>query len=523
MSVDPANENWRIRYEELAQRNEKSDREHARIDELMRRALSRLSIAANGIDSRLDRELDQLREVVRDEVSAERLNEVVEQLSATLAAVEEEQQRDLQPRQALAELISRLPFKQKMKQRADELRSELLNGDQPLQELEEHCANLIGEALGQGDKGLFGRLLDRQKESGPEESGVDNESINHVLLRLLEKLSVPPEFGEQARKLRKRLLASIEQSQWQSMVDELAALIAAMAHRAEQEKQELEGFFHQIADRLKELDEHLSGSDQLRQESRKSGEEFNSAIQDQVRDLHTTTESARDLNQLKQAVRQRMEAISQRMDTFRRMENQRHAESDKRYQAMQDRLQNLEQESGELRKRLHEAHRKASSDALTGIANRLGFDERLALELARFKRYGKPLSLLVIDVDHFKRVNDQYGHKAGDLVLKTIAQTLRQNVRTTDFLARFGGEEFVTLLPDTDGSAAWQVAEKLRESVFECGFHHQGQRVTITISIGIASFSSNSTFEQVFERADTALYSAKTGGRNRCVTADPAA
>ena len=155
------------------------------------------------------------------------------------------------------------------------------------------------------------------------------------------------------------------------------------------------------------------------------------------------------------------------------------------------------------------------SDPLTSVPNRLGYEKRIAQEYARWQRYGSSLSLLLCDIDYFKRINDTYGHKAGDRALMAIAKTINQNLRETDFVARVGGEEFVVLLPETSLEAAKSVAEKLRKGVAACEFVYDGKPVPITMSGGVACFERGDGVEDVYQRADKALYRAKQQGRNR--------
>ena len=141
-------------------------------------------------------------------------------------------------------------------------------------------------------------------------------------------------------------------------------------------------------------------------------------------------------------------------------------------------------------------------------------------EWARFQRYGRPLSILAIDVDHFKSINDRFGHDGGDLVLRAIADRCQATKRTTDVLARIGGEEFVMLLPETDEAAAEIAAERLRTTIQNASGILPGHDLRITISIGIAqAMLSMSSFEVMLKRADEALYQAKRAGRNRVLRA----
>jgi diguanylate cyclase len=125
--------------------------------------------------------------------------------------------------------------------------------------------------------------------------------------------------------------------------------------------------------------------------------------------------------------------------------------------------------------------------------------------------------LAVWDIDFFKHINDTYGHKSGDKALVIIAKLLSKHCRRSDFIARFGGEEFVMLLPATQAQSAALVAEKLRETVENSGFNANGNKVSITMSCGLTEYIDGDTNESIFERADSALYKAKQSGRNKCV------
>ncbi|HKD45393.1 MAG TPA: GGDEF domain-containing protein, partial [Candidatus Angelobacter sp.] len=160
----------------------------------------------------------------------------------------------------------------------------------------------------------------------------------------------------------------------------------------------------------------------------------------------------------------------------------------------------------------------ATSDPLTGLFNRGYVDDRLALELSRARRYGNVLTLAVIDADHFKSLNDRHGHPSGDLVLGGIASILRDSFRQSDTVGRYGGEEFVVILPETDGYAAWRKLESLRELVASTAFAvaaHEEQ-VRMTVSAGLASFPGDGEdAAELFALADERMFQAKNEGRNR--------
>ncbi len=169
-------------------------------------------------------------------------------------------------------------------------------------------------------------------------------------------------------------------------------------------------------------------------------------------------------------------------------------------------------------RRARELRTAAIVDALTQVYNRGFLDERLRNELSRAERYDRELSVLLLDVDHFKDYNDRRGHQAGDQVLRELADILRYGLRSTDTVARYGGEEFVCLLPETAKDEAWRLADRLREQVAEHAFLHGHEQPegAVTISIGVATFPGDAgDVEALVRHSDQALYRAKAAGRNR--------
>nr|BFE92700.1 hypothetical protein GCM10020185_32360 [Pseudomonas brassicacearum subsp. brassicacearum] len=169
----------------------------------------------------------------------------------------------------------------------------------------------------------------------------------------------------------------------------------------------------------------------------------------------------------------------------------------------------MEQDAQVVRENLEEQRQKALIDPLTGLPNRAAWSERLEHEVAQWQQHGNSLLLAMLDLDHFKRINDNYGHLAGDRVLKLIASVLRKRLRGGDFIARFGGEEFVLLVPNTPLVAGAKLAEALRLAIEACPFHFKGEPVTVTVSIGLTAFKPGEHSDLVLKRADQALYRAK--------------
>jgi diguanylate cyclase (GGDEF)-like protein len=171
------------------------------------------------------------------------------------------------------------------------------------------------------------------------------------------------------------------------------------------------------------------------------------------------------------------------------------------------------------------AEREANTDQLTGLPNRRALEAQFGRALDRADRFGETLAVVVCDVDHFKRVNDSYGHEAGDDVLREVARTLQRGVRAVDLCVRFGGEEFMLLLPHTGPAGAVELAERLRRGVEARPVRASGRELHVTASFGIAVYPATvTTRDDLFAAADRALYQAKAEGRNcvRCPGATPA-
>lgn len=176
-----------------------------------------------------------------------------------------------------------------------------------------------------------------------------------------------------------------------------------------------------------------------------------------------------------------------------------------------ERTAELKQLNDKLNEQLEQISHIANHDKLTSVYNRHMFEEMLQKELSRTKRYSRPLSLIMIDADYFKEINDRFGHQTGDAVLKSLADTLREHLRTSDIVARWGGEEFVVILPDTQREQALQLAEELRLIIAETTFPEE---VHLTCSFGVTSYKVEDTLQSLFSRIDASLYRAKQHHRN---------
>jgi diguanylate cyclase len=172
---------------------------------------------------------------------------------------------------------------------------------------------------------------------------------------------------------------------------------------------------------------------------------------------------------------------------------------------------------------LDHARREARTDPLTTIGNRKAFDEKLWLLLATFEKHGEPFSLILMDLDHFKRINDGHGHQAGDHVLSRLGELLKNWVRAGDLVARYGGDEFAVLLPRTELAAARELAERIRLRTAEevSGLTFRGEQIALSFSVGVAVSREGDSPESLILRADRGMFQSKELGRNHVSTVEP--
>lgn len=343
------------------------------------------------------------------------------------------------------------------------------------------------------------------------------QHIHDTLISLMNDLPFTSQHEQQVLELRSRIDGGLNWYELAPLLDELSIIILDIANGS---KNEFEQYLLQLNNRLAAFHENLQATSAGYQASAADAQALNEDLRRHVSNIHSDVQTSNDLNDLKTLVETRLDSFIVSLQTYQ--EKRTHSESDilARFQALVQHSQQMEHEAQQLSIKLEEQRQKALLDPLTGIANRAALNERSELEYARIKRNDSSLLLTIIDIDHFKRINDDYGHLAGDKVLKIIAQELSKRLRKTDFIARFGGEEYVILLPETPLAEGKKLIEKLRLVIEACPFHFRGEPVTITFSAGIGKISPQESLEDAFERIDQALYAAKKAGRNTIIVSE---
>ena len=336
--------------------------------------------------------------------------------------------------------------------------------------------------------------------------------IEDTLLGLLDDLSLPERYRPQAEAMRDRLQNGLNWYELLPILDDLATLMLAINNSGQHE---FEVYLQQLNERLESFQSNLQAASDGHADNRSAARDMDTQIREQVDGLQSSMQEAADLEDLKHVLENHLEGLLGTMDQHQKQRDAREQEVAARLKGLAERVAHMEQEAQGYREHLEEQRQKALIDPLTGLPNRAAWSERLDHEISQWQQHGNTLLLAMLDLDHFKRINDNYGHLAGDKVLKIIASVLRKRLRGTDFIARFGGEEFVLLMPGTVPATGAKLLENLRASIEACPFHFKGEPVTITVSMGMTAFKPGEHSDMVLKRADQALYRAKHAGRNR--------
>lgn len=337
--------------------------------------------------------------------------------------------------------------------------------------------------------------------------------IAELLDTILAQVVLAPQAHARARFLREQLARDDDWEVLRGALNEAADLVIAAVSRGQKA---FETFLQRLDERLALLRGHCSEQAAALEGRQSASASLEASLQDELTDLGSTLAAGDNLVSLRASVSGHIDSIAGKIRQFREQETERESALAGQVAAMTEKLVVMETHCEQVREELQQERARTLTDVLTGLPNREAWDERLGFEHDRWQRYRQPVSVCVLDIDLFKRVNDTYGHRAGDRVLQMVARTLQEQMRTTDFIARYGGEEFVMLLPETPAQTAAAVVDKLRAHVAELPFHFQGQPVAITFSAGIAGFAGEVDADVVFDRADRALYAAKNAGRNQC-------
>lgn len=372
------------------------------------------------------------------------------------------------------------------------------------------------------EAGLLGKWLKKREPSQGRQSA-NKLQFKHLQSNLLSiiaefHLDLGKEYLERFSSLQRRIRESSTIDQLLGLNGDLTSLIQDYIKLMNDERSQITDFIEEIGKSLIEMESNFMTSVSYASEAHQSNVDFNNLLEGQMEEIKRSTYIGKTLQEIRGFVSSRITSIKAALETKRQEDQRRMAEMNNEMGVLQQNLQNMRKEIDQVQEQSKSLERETLLDPLTGIPNRRAYDVRIREELQRHQRYQQSFSLLLFDVDHFKGVNDNYGHWAGDKCLKEIIRRIKPVMRESDFLARYGGEEFVIILPGTDRDSAMGVAERLRQIIEKTHFLYQGQKIPLTISVGVTHTEpSDRDQATLFNRVDDAMYQAKRAGRNKVV------
>lgn len=343
-------------------------------------------------------------------------------------------------------------------------------------------------------------------------------SYSGILLELIQQSD--GDFRERVSSVLAKLDQAKSFDNMDGMRREVMALVEDHYAAVLEEKRAYSGLVIEIGAQLAELESkcfNLSADTTL---TYKANSEFNNIMDSQVSDLQQTADSSQSLMEIRKGVKVKLETIKKALDKKRTEDQFR----ERRFEITIDKLQNdlkgMQERVVRVKQRKKLLEQEVMIDPLSGIANRRGLERHLGKQIKKFKRHGTVFSLLFFDIDEFKKVNDSYGHWVGDKCITSIVERVGKVLRETDFLARYGGDEFIVCLTQTERNSAHAVARKIAGAVSNTRIIYQGSEINLSVSIGVTQVEpTDNNFESVLTRADLALYEAKNQGRNLVVLA----
>ncbi len=603
-------DSWREKYLQSLDDQERLQAQTQVQVETLRKALVRVSLAADGLDSQLDQAMGQLRDQLRSkDKSHAGVEATIASLENTLLSFEQRRgHREDALKEALQQLCEGLgtaidsrDLKKRLKQQTA-LIGQLNDNPNHLPNLLKELAAIQSqlfsarpesEPVSAKSKGFLGRLFERgdtdssneggrdQEEPAPSpESDVEPETVSEDLQKtepqdaspaeaILEgQLETHAEVVEQEAKedqqaaeavlkrpvhepafsrisdkilrVLNELLDNIEPTDcvvskvasararieaglnWFELVPTLEDIRDLIMQAYLAAGKEFGDYLLQVDQALNDISLVLGVVLKEHQAEQVQQQVFDQEVTEQLSSMDQSLSSAQDLDQLKLQVSTHIAVIRDALDKKQRPPQEVGSSVNLADQLAQlaAQVKAIEEEAQSAKADLDVQREKALRDSLTELPNREAYSERVFDEFKRWQRYQRPLSLAVCDIDHFKRINDTYGHQAGDRVLKVLSRGIAKRLREVDFIARYGGEEFVLILPETEAEQALGALDKIREAIAQTPFHFKEEPVQITLSMGITEFREGDSVESAFARADKQLYAAKDKGRNCCLIAE---
>ncbi len=360
-------------------------------------------------------------------------------------------------------------------------------------------------------KGMFASLMKSSSNNFIEDFKQSYQDILNTLRSTLDK-----KYATRMENITTRIISAEDMGDINDIRESIFGLVFVYISETNQDREKMNSFVQDIVGKILDIEAKLAFSHDQTRSLFSSNSGFEILLNTELTSLQKTSNVATSLDDLKLQITQRLASIEQALTKKQLKDKAIQAAAEKNRHLFKTGFARLKQELDEATQYSEQLEEKLNQDQLTGSFNRRAYDNKIEDEMERFLRYGTHFSLLLIDADKFKNINDRYGHAVGDKCLQEIIKRSLPLLRKNDMLARYGGEEFVVIMPETDAVGAKEAAEKIRQTIEKIEFLYKKEVVRVTVSIGITQVQDgDKTHLQVFERADMAVYKAKEKGRNQ--------
>ncbi|KAA1153205.1 GGDEF domain-containing protein [Pseudoalteromonas distincta] len=472
---------------------------------------AKLSLSCKGLDIELDNRLAKFRSALNKGMSFENLAPLISETLILLKNQESIQQA--QQRNLFNSVQSAGKQLQKTKGLPDDTRRTLRN-------LLDHEINNVHSTHGyiplldQLISFYHEALLTKQDPQVDQQRPI-KQARAKKLLELANELILEEEATLQINNIKNNIT---ESDSIDSLLDVAISIIDVVVKNISKERKSAQSFLVSLNQTLEDLHNSIVSTSKHSESMEVEFDSLNKSIELKIKNLNEQTQKATSISSLKELVDNELKSISEDFIAKEKLERKDREMLSASFGQINNRIGTLEGKLTTYKKRLNEQRFKSLLDGLTKLPNRAAFDERYSHEMHLFNVQPSDVTLAVIDVDHFKSINDRFGHTAGDITLQVISKALQKSVRKSDFIARYGGEEFVLLMPGVSLENATLPLDKVRKVIKNIPFKFREKQIEITISVGATQFKKGDTLLKAFDRADDALYEAKNSGRDRLCT-----
>ncbi|NWH05716.1 GGDEF domain-containing protein [Desulfobacter latus] len=357
------------------------------------------------------------------------------------------------------------------------------------------------------------------RKNSSEDQMLENlrQSYQDVVNQL--KSILDQKYTQKLESITSNLLKIEEIQDFEGVRENIFSLIFNYITETSQDREKVNAFIRDIVSRIFEIEKKLVSSYEQTNSLLSSNQGLESILNDEMAGIKDSFDAAESIDDLRAKISTGLSSIEKALEKKQKVDQAISRLAEKSKNSFTSGFARLKQELHSATKYSEELEKKLNEDQLTSAKNRRAYDKKIQEEMDRFLRYKTIFSLLLIDVDKFKNINDTYGHAIGDRCLQEIIKRTQPLLRKNDMLARYGGEEFVVIMPETDTKSAMKVAEKIRRTIEKIEFLYKKENVRLTVSIGVSCIKDGDTSPMdLFGRADMAVYKAKENGRNQVIT-----